>query len=192
MSIDIINLVKTFYETITIESFIKFVIIYFFVIWIALLLWVMKDISNRTDSILLQILSIFIILFLTPFGIFIYLLIRPWQTLFEKYYDEIEYNLDTFNQLMEEKNKEIEEENENEITCPKCDEKIYNNFKFCPKCRIILKNDCISCGKPLNIDWKYCPYCGVKQKRLEKEKVKNKKKIKNIINKKDGTQEIMT
>jgi hypothetical protein len=77
MSIDIINLVKTFYETITIESFIKFVVIYFFVIWIALLLWVMKDISNRTDSILLQILSIFIILFLTPFGIFIYLLIRP-------------------------------------------------------------------------------------------------------------------
>lgn len=187
MSMDLPNLAKTFYEAITFDSFIKFVIIYFFIIWIALLLWVMKDISNRTDSILLQVLSIFIILFLTPFGIFIYLLIRPGQTLFEKYYDEIEYNLETFNQLMEEKNKENEEGAE--ITCSKCDERIYNDFKFCPKCKIVLKNECISCGKLLNTDWKLCPYCGLKQKRVEKEKFKNKEKIKNIINEKEEVSE---
>ncbi len=183
MGTNLLNLAKTFYTAITFDMFIKFSIVYFFIIWIAVLIWVMKDISNRTDSILLQVLSIFVILFLTPLWVFIYLLIRPWKTLFEKYYDEIEYNLETFNQIMEEKNNENEDNSE--ITCPKCDERIYNDFKFCPKCKILLKNECISCGKLLNTDWKLCPYCGLKQKWFEKEKFKNKEKIKNIIKEKE-------
>jgi F0F1-type ATP synthase membrane subunit b/b' len=63
----------------------------------------MKDISNRTNNILLQVLSVLIILFITPFWIFIYLLIRPSNTLFEKYYQEIEENLDIFHKIIEEK-----------------------------------------------------------------------------------------
>jgi len=108
MNIDISHLTTLFYETLTFDAFLKFAVVYFFIIWIAILLWVIKDISNRTTNIWLQIISIFTILFLTPFGIFIYLIIRPGKTLFEKYYQEIEYNLDLFNQIIDEKTKSIE------------------------------------------------------------------------------------
>jgi hypothetical protein len=78
-----------FIENITYEMFIKFVVIYFFIIWISLLVWVVKDISNRTDNILLQILSVATILIFTPIGIFIYFIIRPSKTFLERSYEEI-------------------------------------------------------------------------------------------------------
>jgi hypothetical protein len=67
MNIDVPQITAYFYEAITFDSFIKFAIVYFFIIWIAILLWVIKDISNRTDNLILQVFSILIILFLTPF-----------------------------------------------------------------------------------------------------------------------------
>ena len=104
---DINVYLQTLWETITFEFVFKFWLIYFFVIWIALLVWVVKDISIRTDSIFFQVISVFIILFLTPFWVFIYLIIRPRKTLYEKYYDEIEDNLDIFYELIEERKKEL-------------------------------------------------------------------------------------
>ncbi len=103
MKIDLVGLVNSIYEGITFDVFIEFTILYFFIIWISILLWVMKDISNRTNNIILQIVSVLIILFFTPFWIFIYLLIRPSNTLFEKYYGEIEDNLDIFHEIIKER-----------------------------------------------------------------------------------------
>lgn len=57
---------QTLWDTVTIEFVIKFAVVYFFVIWIAIIVWVIKDISNRTNNILLQILSILIVLLCTP------------------------------------------------------------------------------------------------------------------------------
>jgi hypothetical protein len=54
------------WDSITIESVLKFAIVYFFVIWIAVIVWVIKDISNRTDNLILQILSILIVVIFTP------------------------------------------------------------------------------------------------------------------------------
>jgi RNA polymerase subunit RPABC4/transcription elongation factor Spt4 len=163
MNIDVSNIIEKLYEWVTFEVFIKFVIVYFFIIWIAILLWVIKDISNRTSNTLLQIISILVILFLTPFWIFIYLLIRPGKTLFEKYYEEIEENLDTFNQIIEDKTRQCEAEDH----CFSCEEPISHNFKFCPKCKTVLKRECFHCSKLLYSDWKVCPYCWKKQKKLK-------------------------
>ncbi len=58
------------------------------------MVWVAKDINNRTRSFVLQIFCILIVLFLTPLGIFIYLLIRPQKTLFEKIFEEEFLKLD--------------------------------------------------------------------------------------------------
>lgn len=104
-----------FWETITFEFVFKFGLVYFFVIWIALLVWIIKDISIRTDNIYFQVFSVFIILFLTPLGVFIYLLIRPSKTLYEKYYDEIEENLDIFHEIIEERKKELDSKENKEI-----------------------------------------------------------------------------
>jgi len=51
----------------TIETFAKLAIVYFFIVWIAIIVWVIRDITNRTDSIVLQFLSILIVLIGTPF-----------------------------------------------------------------------------------------------------------------------------
>lgn len=161
MNFDITHILEQIYEVVTFDMFIKFVIVYFFVIWIAILMWVIKDINNRTDNVYLQVLSILVILLLTPFWIFIYLLIRPGKTLFEKYYEEIEENLDIFKEIVEEKNKQCE----TETNCFKCKEPISPEFKFCPKCKISLKNECQLCWKLLFSDWKVCPYCWKKQKK---------------------------
>lgn len=105
---DVNDYLQLFWQTVTFEFFIKFAIVYFFIIWIALLVWVIKDISIRTNNVFLQIFSVLIPLFLTPLWIFIYLIIRPWKTLYEKYYDEVEQNLQIFNDLIDDKKKELE------------------------------------------------------------------------------------
>lgn len=98
---------QVIWEAITFEFVFKFWVVYFFIIWIALIVWVIKDISIRSDNIYFQVLVICIILFWTPFWIFIYLLIRPGKTLYEKYYDEIEENLDIFHEIIEERKNKL-------------------------------------------------------------------------------------
>lgn len=124
-----------FWDFITIGNIIKMWIFYFFLIWIATIFWVIRDISNRSYSIIFQVFCVMIILFLTPLGIWIYLLIRPKKTLFEKYYDDIEHNLNSLSDLI--KNRFNLSELENNF-CPKCSFKVEKNFKFCPNCQLKL------------------------------------------------------
>lgn len=119
-------------QVITLKNVIIFSVLYFFVIWISLLAWVIKDITNRTDKLYLQIISVLIILIFTPLGIFLYLLIRPWKTLFEQYYTEVENNLECLSEDVVEK---IWKKNFNTIKCPKCNSKIQEEFKYCPYCK---------------------------------------------------------
>ncbi len=103
------------WNLVTFEFAFKFFLVYFFVIWISLVVWVIKDISIRSNNLFVQILSVLIILLLTPLGIFIYLLIRPRATLYEKYYQEIEDNLDIINEIIEERKKDIEYQKKEEV-----------------------------------------------------------------------------
>ena len=160
-----LNIIAVYiWDNITFETFLKFIVIYFIIVWIAILVWVVKDITNRTNSIIMQAISILLILLLTPFWIFIYLLIRPWKTIFEKYYTEIEDNLDTFSSIIEDKVKSDAEK----IHCYKCKTPLSPDFKFCPSCKIELKWDCEGCWKHLYKWWKICPYCWEKQSKKEK------------------------
>ena len=133
-----------FSQTMTIETFIKLSVIYFFIIWISIIVWVIKDITNRTDSIFLQFLSILLVVLLTPLWVFLYLLIRPTKTLFERYYEEIEVNLDF---LTENIWKKLKTKKKDSIQCPECNYPIENSFKFCPNCNIELKYNCKSLVK---------------------------------------------
>jgi len=161
---DVWEYTKVLWENVTFEMFIKFMVVYFFIIWIAILVWVIKDINNRTSSIILQVISILIILVLTPFGVFIYLLIRPGKTLFEKYYEEIEDNLDMISEFVEDKTKDLEWRHH----CFHCETPISQDFKFCPNCKVNLRIECGGCKKEIIEGWKICPYCGVKNKKQKK------------------------
>jgi RNA polymerase subunit RPABC4/transcription elongation factor Spt4 len=107
------------------------------------------------------------------------LLIRPSKTLFEKFYEEAQFDEDEdFSLETESENKEftknsIKEEKKEDVTkCPNCSYTINSEFKFCPNCRQELKKDCISCYKELKPEWTLCPYCGKNQEE----------KIENILN----------
>ena len=95
------------YQSINFEFIIKFVIVYFFLIWISLVVWVLKDIRNRTTNVFFQIFCL-IVAVIPFFGIFVYLLFRHSRTLYEKYYEEIEENLDIINEIIEERKKQFE------------------------------------------------------------------------------------
>lgn len=169
---------------ITPDSVIKFAIIYFFIIWWAFVIWVVKDITNRSTNIFLQFMAIVLVIFLTPiFWLPVYLLIRPRNTIFEKYYEEEE--LENEEELILE---EDEVEEAKECSCPKCGKIIKEDFHFCPYCEFELIKSCTKCEKPLKSEWKVCPYCGENQKiatpktikedavKIEVEKVAKKKK----------------
>lgn len=208
MNIDYKYIIDYLWEKITFEMFFKFVLVYFFIIWISLVIWVVKDIWNRTENIFLQLLSVLIILCLTPLWIFIYLIIRPSKTLFEKYYEEIDTNLDTVEDIVEDKNIKEDES----MHCYKCNYPVSLDFSFCPNCSIKLKVNCSSCNKSINTWWKSCPFCWAENKNdinifsntpivenIKKEKneiVENKildveEMIDNIIKKQDNLEKLI-
>ncbi|MDD3793391.1 MAG: hypothetical protein PHI37_01145 [Candidatus Gracilibacteria bacterium] len=133
MEVEKIDLyLQSMWEAVTFEFALKLAILYFFITWIVLIIWVIKDISIRTNNIFYQIFSVLIILSLTPFGIFLYLLIRPRRTLYDRYYEEIEDNLEIFNQIVEERKKELEKKVDSKFQktlIEKVDKKIEENKK---------------------------------------------------------------
>lgn len=157
LNFDYIWFISGLFSLMTFESFLKFMVVYFFIVWIAIIIWVIKDIINRTNSILFQIFAILTVLIWTPLWIVVYLLIRPSKTLFEQYYEEA--TLEEWFDI----------EKEEKILCPFCKYQIQPDYKFCPNCRECLKKHCIFCQKELNPKWTICPYCWKDQeKKIEK------------------------
>lgn len=48
--------------------------------------------------------------------------------------------------------------------CPGCGSSLQEEYKFCPKCKISLKEACGQCGRELQAGWKCCPTCGSEKK----------------------------
>lgn len=169
------NITSPFWNTVTLESMIKFSVIYFFVVWIGLIIWVARDISYRTNNGFYQIFCILIMILLTPLWVFVYLLIRPRKSIYERCSREIEGNLEILADIVQEKihsDIETQEEFEN-LVCPSCEEEVESDFIVCPNCKTSLKDTCHECHKIIRESWKVCPYCQTKQK---KKKHKNKQK----------------
>lgn len=147
------SLIDTLFQT----DFIRYIAIgvlgYVALFWIALIIWVTKDITNRTNNLLYQILSIFLIIFLTPlFGLVIYLIIRPSRTLIEKFYEEAEFT------MLKKDEQDFMHEH-----CPHCQTKVHKEFNYCTGCGQKVKKICTSCARDIMINWSSCPFCGTKQ-----------------------------
>lgn len=149
----------------SLDLVIKLVLIYFFVFWGALVIWVIKDVTNRSTSLILQVVAILLVLVFTPlFGLPIYLLIRPRSTIFEQYYENAE--LETL------------ETEEQAHYCFSCNATVEKDFHYCPHCRAELRTECVACQHLIQKNWQLCPYCGAEQVSEKKEKkAAAKKKI---------------
>jgi RNA polymerase subunit RPABC4/transcription elongation factor Spt4 len=164
-------MISPFWNTVTLESMIKFCVIYFFVVWIGLIIWVARDISFRSNSKFYQVFCVLIMILLTPLWVFIYLLIRPRKSIYDRCSKEIEWNLEILSSIVQDRiESDIDEEVNEELTCLECNEEIEHDFIICPNCKTSLKDTCHECHKIIRESWKVCPYCETKQKKKKHKK----------------------
>ncbi len=122
---------------------------YVYVVWILLMLyrvlailWTLKDISARTNSIAWQILAVLLVALWTPFvGLPIYLFLRPMR-----------YNRDRL-WWREALSAQV-------ASCPSCAKKNPLHHEFCTYCGQQMAVKCKECKSSYQWVFDYCPQCG--------------------------------
>jgi RNA polymerase subunit RPABC4/transcription elongation factor Spt4 len=123
---------------------------YLFAVWIAMIVWTFRDARSRSRDIFTQVLSVTLVLVFNLPGLLLYMILRPRETLAEKYEREL---------AGEAMLQDIEERQ----VCPVCHHKISADYLVCPNCHTKLHKKCDHCGRVLNLKWNVCPYCGETQ-----------------------------
>jgi len=93
------------------------------------------------------LLATLLVLGTGPFGLLLYYMLRPQQTLVEAY----EHSLEEETLLQEIENRHL---------CPNCNERVQDDFLVCPNCLTKLRRQCHFCSHLLAPEWSLCPYCG--------------------------------
>ena len=119
-------------------------------LWLAIVLWTLRDMRARSRDPLAQAAAAIMVAVLSIFGLVIYLMLRPRETLAEAYERSLEE--EALLQGIEEK-----------PVCPGCGRPANASWQVCPSCHTRLKKPCIACGELLDLPWNVCPYCATPQ-----------------------------
>lgn len=119
---------------------------YLVLLWAASVLWAYRDIRSRSEDVSVQVLAVSLVLVLPFVGIPLHMILRPPQTLAQKYERQIE---------QEYLRRDIEER----FVCPECQRAIEHDFVVCPHCHTNLRRRCRSCERVIDLTWSVCPYC---------------------------------
>jgi len=114
--------------------------------WASLVIWTFRDIRARTQDFLSQVLSTVLVAVFPFVGVFIYMILRPRQTLAEIYERQLE-------------EESLLAEMTERQTCSNCHARIEGDFQVCPSCGQKLKRSCPKCERLLELRWTFCPYC---------------------------------
>lgn len=120
---------------------------YFLLLWMASVIWTYRDIHARTEETILQVMAVSLALLLPFAGLAIYTMLRPRQTISERYERSLEEEY-------------LRHDIEEQFVCPQCQRGIDHDFILCPHCHTALRRRCISCDKVIDLTWAICPYCG--------------------------------
>jgi RNA polymerase subunit RPABC4/transcription elongation factor Spt4 len=124
-----------------------FVAAFVVVFWLSLIFWVWRDVRSRTQDVILQISATLLVAVFNLGGLFIYLIVRPRQTLAELYERQLE-------------EESLLAEMTERQTCPTCHYRVEGDFQICPSCGTKLRRPCPRCEHLLELKWNVCPYCG--------------------------------
>ncbi|EFH87508.1 zinc ribbon domain-containing protein [Ktedonobacter racemifer] len=116
------------------------------VFWLSTVIWTFRDIRARTQDFLLQIISTVAVAIFPIAGVFVYMILRPRQTLAEIYERQLE-------------EESLLAEMTERQTCSNCHARIESDFQVCPSCGQKLKRSCPKCERLLELRWTFCPYC---------------------------------
>lgn len=119
-------------------------------LWLAMIIWTYRDMRARSRDTMAQLLVSVMVAVLTLPGLFIYLLLRPRETLAEAYERSLE-------------EEALLQEIEEKPACPGCGQRVQANWQACPNCHTRLKKSCISCRQLLELSWNLCPHCAASQ-----------------------------
>ncbi len=130
--------------------FVAFLGAYLFAVWVSMIIWTLRDIRSRSRDIFAQVLAVVLVLIFNVAGLLLYFILRPRETLAEKYEREL---------AEEAMLQDIEQRQ----VCPVCHHKIMADYLICPNCHTKLHKKCEHCGRTLNLKWNVCPYCAEPQ-----------------------------
>ncbi len=116
-------------------------------LWFSLVIWTFNDVRARSQNIVTQLVGTTIVLMFNVFGLLLYYIIRPKQTLAEAYEKSLE-------------EETLLQEIENRHLCPTCSQRIEDDYMICPTCFTKLRNQCHFCSHLLAPEWSLCPFCG--------------------------------
>jgi hypothetical protein len=119
-------------------------------LWLAMVIWTYRDMRARSRDGLAQLLVAVMVAVLTLPGLFIYLMLRPRETLSEAYERSLE-------------EEALLQEIEEKPACPGCSQRVEVDWQVCPQCHTRLKKPCVHCGKKLELSWSLCPHCATVQ-----------------------------
>src|SRR6266540_3734277 len=120
---------------------------YFVALWFSMIIWTYYDIRARSQDLYVHIFATALVVVFNVFGLVLYLILRPRETLAEAYERSLEE--ETLLQEIEERQ-----------SCPSCRQRVQPDFMICPYCHTELKQRCPRCEKLLLPRWDLCPYCG--------------------------------
>lgn len=103
ISLDLLNNALEFLSSPSFQWIEVGLITYLGLLWLAIIIWVTRDSIHRSRSLLFQTFSILLNILIPILGVLLYLIIRPSQTLLERYYQEMEQRL--LKEAIEEKPK---------------------------------------------------------------------------------------
>jgi RNA polymerase subunit RPABC4/transcription elongation factor Spt4 len=125
---------------------IGFLVAFTIIFWLSLIIWTFRDIRSRTQDLLSQILATLLVTVFFIGGLFIYMILRPRQTLAETYERQLE-------------EESLLAEMTERQTCNNCHARVESDFQICPSCGQKLKRSCPKCERLLELRWAFCPYC---------------------------------
>lgn len=114
--------------------------------WLSLVIWAFRDMRLRSRDPFAQILAALLVAIIPFIGVFIYMILRPPETLTEKYERALE-------------EEAILQEIEERPRCPKCARLTEKEWAMCPACHTELKTQCQACFSLLELSWSRCPHC---------------------------------
>ena len=122
-------------------------IAYGVVLWLGTIVWTYRDIRSRTHDGWTQAVSVVIVIAFNLPGLFLYLVLRPQETLNDIYERRLEAEA-----LM----RDLPQP---QAACPSCKQAVNSDFLVCPNCQTRLREACANCSRPVELTWAACPYC---------------------------------
>lgn len=120
---------------------------YLVLLWAASVLWAYRDIRSRSEDVVVQVLAVSLALLLPFAGLVLHMILRPRQTLNEKYERTLEEQY-------------LRRDLEEPFVCPNCQHGVEHDFILCPHCHTSLRRRCDNCHRVVDLTWSVCPYCG--------------------------------